>query len=154
MNTKKIEEKAYELLEGYLASVGYEVLLIEFLRNQKGWVLRIFIDTESGVTIEDCSRVSELIEPLLDVEDIIKISYSLEVSSPGLNRPLRKLEHFKKVIGETVKVVLSEPVEGNRKNFKGKLLKAEDDLITVKTENEIFEIEIKNIKKANLIYNF
>ncbi len=154
MNAKKIEDKAYSLLEDYLDSLGYEVVLIEFLRDQKGWVLRVFIDGESGVTIDDCVKVNDLISPLLDVEDFIKVPYSLEISSPGVNRPLRKPEHFKKVIGEDIKVSITEPVENNRKNYKGKLLEADNDKIVIEVDNKTVEILIDNIKKSKLIYKF
>jgi len=73
MDIKNIEQKTYKLLENYLDSLGYELILVEFLKEQKGWTLRLYIDKKGGVSIDDCVKVSELIDPLLDVEDYIKI---------------------------------------------------------------------------------
>ena len=154
MNIKNIESKTYELIEDYLESLGYEVVFVEFLTEQKGRVLRIYIDKENGVNIDDCVKVNDLISPILDVENFIKSSYNLEITSPGLNRPLRKKEHFCKVIGEKIKVILKEPIEENRKNFKGILIKVNDTSIILSLDNKEFDIPFKNIKKANLIYNF
>jgi ribosome maturation factor RimP len=154
MDSKKIELKTYELIEDYLESIGYELILVEFLRDQKGWVLRLYIDKEGGVTISDCSRVSELVNPILDVEMNINFPYNFEVSSPGLNRPLRKLEHFQKVIGENVKIQLKEPIKNNRQNIKGVLKKVINERVIVETYNEELEIPISQIKKANRIYKF
>ena len=154
MNIKNVESKTYELIEDYLYSIGYEVIYIEFVTEQKGRVLRIYIDKENGVTIDDCVKVNDLISPILDVENFIKSSYSLEITSPGVNRPLRKKEHFRKVIGEKIKVTLNEPIEGNRKNFKGKLIGINNEKIILNLDNKDFNIPFENIKKANLIYNF
>ena len=156
METKKIIEKSYEVLENFIESLGYEVVLIEFQREQIGWVLRIYIDKEGGVTIDDCAKVSELISPILDIEDYIKSSYNLEVSSPGLNRPLRKVEHFKKAIGEKIKVILEEGMEeyNNRKNYKGVLLDVNKEEIEVEIDKKAYKIPLKKIKKANIVYKF
>ncbi len=154
MESKKIEQKVYELIEDYLDSIGYELLFVEFLREQKGWVLRLYIDKDGGVTIDDCSKISELVDPILDVELSINFPYNFEVSSPGLNRPLRKIEHFKKVIGEKVKIQLIEPMKNNRRNIKGTLKEIIGNNMIVKTDNEELEVNISQIKKANLIYKF
>jgi len=155
MDIKEIEEKAYKILEKYIEKLGYEVILIEFTKD-RNWTLRIYIDKPDGVTIEDCVKVSELIDPLLDVEDFISGRYNLEVSSPGLNRPLRKIEHFKNAINEKVKINVTEPFEeNNRHNYKGILKNVDDDKIFIETKkDEIKEIPINLIKKANLIYKF
>ncbi len=156
MEPKEIIEKSYNILEKFIESLGYEVVLIEFQREQIGWVLRVYIDREGGVTINDCVKVSELISPILDVEDFIDYSYNLEVSSPGVNRPLRKPEHFEKVIGEKVKVILEEGLEeyDNRKNYKGILKIVNNDNIVIEINKKDYKIPIRKIKKANLIYKF
>ncbi len=156
MDKKEIVEKTYKLLENFIESLGYEVIEIDFLKEQKGWVLRIYIDKEKGVTIDDCVKVSETISPILDVEDYINFSYNLEVSSPGLNRPLRKEKHFKKVIGEEVKISLEEGLEeyNMRKNYKGILKKVENEILTVEIDKKEYKIPISKIKKANLVYKF
>ncbi len=157
MNPKEIVKKTYDLLEKYIESLGYEVVSIEFLKDRKGWVLRIYIDKDSGVTIDDCVKVSELVSPILDVEDYINFSYSLEISSPGVNRPLRKVEHFKKVIGKEIKVTLEEGLEkyNMRKNYKGILKDVKnDEILLIEIDKNDYEIPIKEIKKANLVYKF
>ena len=154
MNIKFIEEKTYELIEEYLESLGYEVIFVEYSKEQSGWVLRIYIDKDAGVTIDDCVKVNDLISPILDVENFIKSSYTLEITSPGFNRPLRKKEHFQKVIGEKVKITLNEPLANNRKNFKGKLLKIDNDKIFLEVHDGVVELLLTQIKKANLIYKF
>ena len=156
MENKEIIEKSYRILEGFIESLGYEVVLIEFVKEQIGWVLRIYIDKEGGVTIDDCVKVSELVSPILDVEDYINFPYNLEISSPGVNRPLRKKEHFNKVIGEKIKIVLEEGIEeyNNRKNYKGILKKVSEDSLTVEIDKKDYEIPLEKIKKANLVYKF
>ncbi len=154
MDAKKIELKVYQLIEDYLSSIGYELILVEFLRSQNGWILRLYIDKEGGVTIDDCSQVSELIDPILDVELNINFPYNFEVSSPGLNRPLRKLEHFQKVIGENIKVQLIEPIFNNRRNIKGILKDVDSSNLLIESNKEKINIPFEKIKKANLIYKF
>ncbi len=156
MDKKEIVEKAYKTLEKFIESIGYEVISIEFLREQIGWVLRIYIDKEGGVGIDDCAKVSELISPILDVEDFIEVSYNLEVSSPGVNRPLRKEEHFRKVIGETIKVSTEEGIEeyNMRKNYKGKLKGVNDAKIEIEIDKKIYKIPLSKIRKANLVFKF
>jgi len=157
MNPKEIVKKTYDLIEKYIESLGYEVVSIEFLKDRKGWVLRIYIDKENGVTIDDCVKVSELVSPILDVEDYINFSYNLEVSSPGVNRPLRKVEHFEKVIGKEIKVTLEEGLEeyNMRKNYKGILKEVKNgDILIIEIDKKDYKIPIKEIKKANLVYKF
>ena len=156
MEAKEIIEKSYKILEKFIESLGYEVVSIEFQREQVGWVLRIYIDKEGGVTINDCAKVSELISPILDVEDYIDHTYNLEVSSPGLNRPLRKEEHFRKVLGEKIKVVLEDGIEeyNMRKNYKGMLKGIQNGILIIEIDKKEYRIPIEKIKKANLIYKF
>jgi len=142
-----------DVIEPFLEHEGYELVDAEFKNEQRGWVLRVYVDKEGGVNIDDCAGLSREMGNLLDVEDVIPQKYSLEVSSPGLSRPLRKKEHFDRVVGEQIKVKTHMPIEGQR-NFKAKLVSVSEDTITVEDERKDTEIDISNIEKASLIYKY
>jgi ribosome maturation factor RimP len=123
---------------------------LEWKRERRGWILRIFIDKPTGITVEDCAKVSSLVGKILDEEDFIHHSYTLEVSSPGIERPLTKKEHFERFAGEKAKITLKNPVEG-RKNFTGLLLGVkEGDLVVIEVEGKTWEFPLTEIKKARL----
>lgn len=150
---RTIEERAMALVSPLVAAEGYELLEIEYLREQPGWVLRLFIDKPGGgVGLDDCTQVSRAVDTALDVEDLIPQEYHLEVSSPGLNRPLRKPEHFNQALGKRVKVKTFGPIgEPPRKNFTGLLSQVEAQAIRVDVEGAgTFQIPFKDIAKANL----
>ncbi len=148
---KELLEKLNLLLESVIQDLGYELLDIEYLMERGRWVLRIYIDTEGGVSLNDCVLVTKEISPILDVEDPIENSYVLEVSSPGLNRPLTKEKHFLWAIGKKVKIRTEEPVEG-RKNFTGLLEDYKDGTAYVNVDGKLFSLSFENIEKANLVY--
>jgi ribosome maturation factor RimP len=138
------------ILEPLLDAEGFSLVDVEYKRERGGWVLRVFIDKESGVTLDDCARVSREFGQLLDVEDIIPTSYQLEVSSPGLDRPLKKEEDFVKYSGRKVRIKTKEQVSG-RRNFKGALLGCTEGKVMVKVEGSgVFTIPFSAILKANL----
>jgi ribosome maturation factor RimP len=152
-----VEERARALAEPLIAAEGLELVDLEYVREQGGWILRVYIDKPGDrVGLDDCSVVSHVLDPALDVEDVIPQEYSLEVSSPGLNRPLRKPDHFRKVQGQKVKVKTYGPVgEPPRKNFTGALASVEDDGIKVDVEGAgEFRILFRDIAKANLEFEF
>ena len=134
-------------------ATGKELLGIEFISAGKHSVLRIYIDHENGINVDDCAEVSRQVSAILDVEDPISTEYNLEVSSPGLDRPLFTLPHFEAVVGETVDVKLSMPLNGRRK-FKGKLVAVENDVLVVNVDGEDYELVIGNVDKANLVPSF
>ncbi|HVY54671.1 MAG TPA: ribosome maturation factor RimP [Thermodesulfobacteriota bacterium] len=142
-----------ELLEPILAGKNLELFDIEFKGQGKNGVLRVFIDREEGVTIDDCALVSRELGTLLDIHDMIPGSYTLEVSSPGLTRPLRKPEDFLRFKGKKVKIKTSRDIE-KRKSFIGRLLDFRDGLVTVETEGGSFTIPYADIEKANLELDF
>ncbi|MFC1856176.1 ribosome maturation factor RimP [Thermodesulfobacteriota bacterium] len=146
-------EKIIEFIEPFLSNEGYELVDAEMKNEQMGWTLRVYIDKEDGVNVDDCANISREMGNLLEVEDIIPHKYHLEISSPGLNRPLRKREHFLKVVGERVKVKAKLPVEGGR-NFKATLAEVTDSTIKLDYDQKSIEVSLDNIEKANLIYNF
>jgi len=152
-----VEEKALSLLEPLIAAEGLELVELEYLREREGWVLRLFIDKPGGgVGLEECTLVSRTVDTALDVEDIIPNEYHLEVSSPGVNRPLRKPNHFERVRGQRVKVKTFAPVgEPPRKNFTGVLTDVGEEGIAVDVEGAgEFRLLFKDIAKANLEFVF
>ena len=104
-----------ELLEPVVTALGYEMLGIEYFKQKEGSILRLYIDNDAGITIEDCTRVNHQIIGVLDVHDPIKEKYFLEISSPGMNRPLFTLEQFQRFLGQKVKMKLREKIEDRRK---------------------------------------
>ncbi|WP_286266569.1 ribosome maturation factor RimP [Thalassotalea atypica] len=149
----KFEQKLTEMLRPSVEQVGKELLGIEFINAGKHSVLRLFIDHENGIDVDDCAEVSRQVSAILDVEDPISSEYSLEVSSPGLDRPLFDLAHFEAVVGETVDVKLSIPLNGRRK-FKGVLDAVENDMLIVIVDGQDYELPHSNVDKANLVPKF
>lgn len=133
-----------------ITGMGYEFVGYELLRQRKQALLRIFIDSQKGVTLDDCSRVSHQVSAMLDVEDPIQGHYSLEISSPGINRPLFELAHYQKYLGAEVKVRLLSPLN-QRRNFVGVLLQADESGICLLIGAEKVEIPFSSIEKANVI---
>ncbi len=152
----KIEDQTRALVEPILAQEGIELIEVEFLHERDGWVLRLFIDKQGGVGLEDCSAASRAVDTALEVEDVIPHEYHLEVSSPGLNRPLTKPEHFERAQGKKVKVKTYGPIgEPPRKNFSGVLKGFAPDEVVVEVEGAgEFHIPLKDIAKANLEFEF
>jgi ribosome maturation factor RimP len=122
---------------------------LEYQREAQGWVLRFYIDRDGGVTVEDCAGVSGELGAVLEVRDLIANPYVLEVSSPGLTRPLKKPEDFKKFQNRLVKIKTFEPIDG-RRNFKGILLGLEGEKVRLEMEGQLYEIRLEGITKANL----
>ena len=147
--TKQIVAKIWKAVEPVLRSEQIELVEVEYRREPQGWVLRLYIDQDDGITMEDCVRVNHLVSDLLDVVDPIPHPYHLEISSPGLDRPLRKLEHFAKQIGNVVQIVVHEPVSGRRR-FKGILLRAEPEEIALKCGEDVYTIPLPNVERARL----
>ena len=149
----KFEHKLTDMLRPAVEEAGVELLGIEFVSAGKHSILRLFIDHENGIDVDNCAEVSRQVGALLDVEDPISTEYNLEVSSPGLDRPLFSLTHYQEVVGETVNVRLSLPLNGRRK-FKGILNTVENDLLIVTVDNEEYELVFSNVDKGNLVHNF
>jgi ribosome maturation factor RimP len=148
-----VEEKARSVAEALIAAEGLELLDVEYAREHGVWVLRLFIDKPGGkVGIEECSIASSAVDRAFDVEDFVPNEYSLEVSSPGLNRPLKKPEHYERVKGQTIRVKTFGPLfEPPRKNFLGVLAATNADGIVVEVDGAgPFAIPFKEIAKANL----
>lgn len=136
-----------------LADQNMELIDLEYRREGRGWVLRLFIDKEGGITLDDCARASQEIGTVLDVEDFIGTPYSLEVSSPGLNRPLKNEKDFIKYRDYLIKVKTFDPID-NRRNFKGKLREISDGRIEMEIDGGVVTIPLANVAKANLEIEF
>lgn len=147
--------KILVLAEDLLQNLGYELVDLEFSQSDEGSILRIYIDKEGSVTLDDCTHVSRMFGALLDVEDPIAGRYSLEISSPGLNRRLRRAQDFKTRIGEIIKIKLAHPLAGRRR-FKGILQAVQEDplTVTVAVDNEEFIVPLDESAKCNLVYKF
>jgi ribosome maturation factor RimP len=128
-------QKIHEFVDELLPSMGLELVEIQYRQEQQGWVLRVFIDTPEGVTLDHCSMVSRELGDYLEVEDLIDHQYHLEVSSPGLERKLYKIEDFKRFLGRTAKIKMHRPIDGE-KIFVGEIFQVDGDLIVLKMEGE------------------
>jgi len=147
---RQAPENLITLLRPVIDNLGYELVGVEYIPQGSYSLLRIYIDSENGITITDCERVSHQVSGLLDVEDVIHGQYNLEVSSPGLDRPLFNEEHFRRFIGELVKVRLSVPLEGRRK-FTGIIRGLDNGIVELEVDSETIEMPFQNIEKANLV---
>ena len=146
------EDSLTSLLTPAVEGLGYELVGIEHLPSGKHSLLRIYIDSPEGITVDDCQRVSHQVDGVLEVEEPITGQYTLEVSSPGIDRPLFKLAHFEAFVGSKVKIKLHRAKEGKRK-LNGVIEKVEGDDIYIRTEqpDETFQLTMDEIDKANII---
>lgn len=153
-----IETRAAEVCGPLLEAEGLELLELEWMHEHEGWVLRLYIDRPgAGVGIEDCALATQTVNTALDVADFIPHAYSLEVSSPGLNRPLRKPRHFANVVGKQVRVKTFAPLgpPPGRRNFLGTLIEAGEERVRLDVEGAgTFDIALKDIARANLEHEF
>lgn len=151
INADPLIQEISRLAEEILTSEKMELVDITFRREAPGWVLRILIDKPGGVSIDDCTFISRQLGDVLDVKDLIHYPYHLEVSSPGLNRPLKKEADFKRFIGEYVVIKTAAPIDG-KKTFKGKLSAFQDNIVHLIVESNQITIPYAMIEKANIAY--
>lgn len=137
------------MLEPVIEALGFELVGIEYQANPKNAVLRIYIDTEQGVTLDHCAQVSHQVSGVLDVEDPIQGNYNLEVSSPGVDRPLFKFSDFERFAGELVRIRISGAIEGRRK-FHGVLRGVRDDTVLVECDGAEWALPFGQVDKAHL----
>jgi ribosome maturation factor RimP len=149
MVEREILDRVRAMVDPILLNEGMELVDIEYRRESKGWILRLYLDKEGGVTLDDCTRVSQEVERSLDVEDFIQTPYTLEVSSPGLTRPLKTEKDFMKYCHRLIKVKTVDPIE-NRRQFKGRLLGVSENRIEIEVDGGVFQIPLSNVAKANL----
>lgn len=142
-------DRVQALIEPGVSAMGYELLGVEYHSQGRHSVLRIYIDHPEGIGVEDCQAVSRQVSGVLDVEDPIHGQYNLEVSSPGLERPLFSLAHYERFVGEQVVIHLGAPLDGRRK-FSGRLKAVEGEEVIVEQDGEEFVIPFANIEKGRL----
>ncbi len=142
-----------KLLQPVVESLGCQLWGLDYLSQGRKALLRLYIDKPGGVLLEDCERVSRQVSSVMDVEDPIAGEYTLEVSSPGMDRALYKLEQYADFVGETVSLRLRLPFEGRRK-FKGLLVGIENDDVVLRVEDEEYLLPFELIDKANLVPRF
>lgn len=153
MAQSNIEKKTEELLKKYIEDLGYDLYDIEYLKEGKEYHLCIYIDKESCIDISDCEKVNEVINPILDKEDYINNTYFLEVSSAGLERKLRKKEHYEKQIGKKIEVNLYSKVD-DRKNIQGILKEYNKDFLILQTEQKEIKVDFENISNAKSVFDW
>ncbi|MEH7010710.1 ribosome maturation factor RimP [Neobacillus niacini] len=153
----KVTEIVEELAQPIIEELGLELVEIEFVKEGKNWFLRVYIDKENGVDIEDCGIVSERLSEKLDELDPITHNYFLEVSSPGAERPLKKAKDFEKAIGKNVFIKTYEPIDGE-KGFEGTLMEYDGETVKIemkiKTRKKVIEIPFEKVASARLAVIF
>ncbi len=160
-----IRQHLLEIAEPVCADSGYELVDIDYTTAPSGWVVRVYIDRlgdsplaiqKGGISFDDCEKLSRQLGAVLDVEDPVPHTYSLEVSSPGLDRPLRTAEHYQRYLGEIAKVALGEPLDG-RRNFKGVLRALEPSpgpdaqVLVIEVDGNEFHLRLADIASARLV---
>lgn len=153
MNIKELEISVKKFIDPVISSMGMNLDYVELTKMRGKFLLRVFIEKEGRVTLGDCEGISREIEAVLDVEDPIPGSYTLEVSSPGLERPLRVPEDFKRFSGKTARVITSRPLE-NQTFFVGEIVNAgNDDIILLLPRDRRIAIPYEDISRARLVYD-
>ena len=142
-------EKLRTMLEPSVENLGYELLHVEQGSQGSQNVLRFYIDAPGGIQVDDCEAVSRQISAILDVEDPLEMKYLLEVSSPGLDRPLVKPDHFKRCLGEMVRIVMHTHVLG-RKRFTGRMVETNDVTVVLEVDGESYELTYEDMETARL----
>lgn len=150
----KAPEALIKLVRGVVVPMGYEFVGLEYLsRAGSGHLLRVYIDVERGVQLDDCEAVSRQLSAVLDVEDPIPGDYALEVSSPGLDRPLFELAHFRRFAGQTARVTLARPIDGRRR-FKGVIDAVQGEQVRLSVDGEVVVLPFGDIDGARLVPDF
>ena len=157
----QLTEQIEQLIQPILKDLGCELVDLEYQQEQRGWVLRVFLDKDGGINLDDCAKASREISSLLDVENLISTAYNLEVSSPGIERPLKKASDFERFVGQLAKIKTLDAIDPdetgkNRKTFVGTLsgFEAGDVLLKLKKDATAIRIALHQIDKANLKFEF
>ena len=150
----KIEEKVEALIKEKIEKLGYELYDVEYVKEGKDYYLRIFIDKETGIDLNDCEHVNNAISDMLDEADYIKEQYFLEVSSPGIERVLRKDKHLEQNIGNKIEAKLFKKDEKGNKEYIGELKEYNNETITIKVEEQSHIINRKDISHIKTVYNW
>jgi ribosome maturation factor RimP len=166
MSRNPLQQKLISIIEPVLEAAGFELVDLKFVLEQGGWVLRVQVDTpladvtditqvpSDRVDLHDCENISRELSAVLDVDDPIPQAYHLEVSSPGIDRPLRTPAHFAHFVGSEAKIQLAVPLQleaGERKNFKGTLESVADGKVSIDCDGTVFQLLIEDIEHAKLV---
>ncbi|MGX5174993.1 ribosome maturation factor RimP [Aliikangiella sp. IMCC44653] len=146
-------DKLAEMLRPAAEALGYEFIGVEYIGQGKHSILRVYIDHVNGINVDDCASVSHQASGILEVEDPIASQYTLEVSSPGMERPLFTMAHFEQFVGHQIQVRCHVGVNGRRK-FKGPLISAKDEQLVISVDNEEYTLEFGDVDKANVVPDF
>ena len=144
-----VKNKVIELIEGPLTDEGCELADVVLSRYKNNSTLKIFVYSANGVNIDECARLSRIVGDVIDNTDLFESGYTLEVSSPGLDRPLKTNRDFKYRVGETVRIHFTDP---KRKSLTAEIVSANENSVALKDENETYEIALADIEKAKIIY--
>jgi ribosome maturation factor RimP len=151
---ERIVKEVSRIAESLLPEFGMEMVAVEFCFERGRWTLRVYIDKEGGVTVDDCASVSRDLGDVVEAESIINHAYVLEVSSPGLDRPLRKEQDFIRSIGKLIAIEMARPVN-KRRNFTGRLAHVGDGAVRILVDDAgLFELPLDGIKRARIKYEF
>ena len=153
MESQEVIERVHRLVGPVLLSEGFELVEVEYRREARAWVLRLYVDKERGITLDDCAQISREIGRNLDVEDFIMTPYVLEVSSPGLTRSLKTEKDFMKYRDHLVKVTTNQPID-NRRQIMGRLRGVEQGQVQIEVDGRVFLVPLSFIAKANLDIEF
>lgn len=153
MSTPKIKATVEQMVTPYLEENGFELVDVEYVKEGSNWFLRVFVDKDGGIDIDDCGRISEYLSEKLDENDPIPSAYFLEVSSPGAERPLKKAEDVSRAVGKDVFVTTYEPVDG-LKEFEGRLLSFDGDEMVVEVGKKRHAIPYNKVASARLAIIF
>ena len=153
MRSKQIGEMVAEMVEPFLQQHSFELVDVEYIKEGSNWYLRVYVDKENGIDVEDCGNVSQYLSARLDESDPIPDAYFLEVSSPGAERPLKKPEDFMKAIDQYVLITTYEQFEG-MKEFEGTLIAYSNEQVTIKVGKQSYTIPIQKIAGSRLAIQF
>jgi ribosome maturation factor RimP len=148
-----MERRVLSVCEPAIADLGYDCIHLEFISAPKRSTLRVFIDSVEGVTVDDCARTSRHLDVLLDAEDVVAGPFNLEVSSPGLDRPIGRVSEFENLSGTLVQIVTWETRDGQRR-WTGRVEGVEESQLLLEVDGEIVNIPLNSLKKANIKYEF
>lgn len=149
-----LEKKIKDLIEPIIESLNYKLYDVIYIKEGKDYYLKIFIDNDSGISLDDCEKVNNAITDILDQKDYIKQQYFLEISSAGLERVLRENSHFEDNIGNLIEIKLYKNLKDNRKSLTGILKDFDDENITIEVENEELKISRKEISNVKTVYEW
>ncbi len=153
MGKTSIARSVSDLIESTLQKESLDLVDVEYKKRGPSWVLRVFIDKKDGVTVDDCSRVSRKIADMLEVEDLVKTPHTLEVSSPGLDRPLTREKDFLRNVDKNIQLTARTPING-KNQFSGRIVDFKNDTLSLDIKGTREEIPLEAIAKAQLIIEF